>query len=317
MIIKRRTKPLPLQTLDALITRVPSNHPKLPEMKIDAAIRNKGYYGEQQVDYHLERLLPHTLMLQDVCLSINNYNVQIDTILITNYAIYCIESKNFEGKIIFNTALRQFIRDDGGNEAGFRDPISQVETQKIQLMNWLHQQGFKHIPIHYFIAVSDPRTIIEVKGDELSIAKIVAHAEHIPSMILAKDQKLKAEGCALLPTRKIGQVILNACQTYNVDILRQYAIKKSDILPGVKCPACHHLGMRRYQRSWHCIQCGKTSKDAHLRALNDYFILIRSWLTNNAARRFLKVESRHIVKRLLKSSNLTYQPNKRAWTRKK
>lgn len=316
MIIKKRTKPLALQVLDALIPRVSPNHPRLQELKKDAAIRNKGYFGERQVDYHLERLVRQAVILQDVSLPVFSRNIQVDTVVITNYAIYCIEVKNFEGKIIFNTILRQFIRDDGEKETGFRDPISQVENQKIQLATWLHDQGFRNIPVHFFIAVSDPRTIIQVRGDEQAIAKIVAHAEHIPSMILANDQKLKAEGRLHFPARKIGQTILNACQPHSVDILRHYSIQESDILRGVHCPVCERLGMRRHRRNWHCPHCKEISRNAHLKAFDDYFLLHNSWITNKKAMQFLGVGSRHIVTRLLKNSQLVYHPEKRVWTKK-
>src|SRR5690625_4443396 len=267
MIIKKRTKPFALQLLDALTSRVSSNHPRLQEMKKDVAIRNKGYIGEQQVDYHLERLDRQAIILQDVCLPVHSRRFQIDTLIITNYAIYCIESKNFDGKVIFNTILRQFTRVDGENETGFRDPISQVENHKILLISWLHEHGFRHVPVQSFIAVSDPRTIIKVVGDEQVIAKVVAHAEHIPTMILENDKKFKAKGRAQLPASQMGQTILNACQPHSIDILRRYAIQKNDILPGVHCPACNSLGMRRYKRRWHCTRCGNTSKKAHLSAI--------------------------------------------------
>lgn len=316
MIIKKRTKPLALQMLDALISRMQPYHPRLQEMRRDAAIRNKGYYGELQVDYHLEKLAQQATMLQDVSLSIHGRNVQIDTVIITNHAIYCIESKNYDGTITFNTILRQFTRNNGENEAGFRYPISQVKNQKIQLMTWLHEQGLRNIPVYYFIAISEPSTIIKAKGDEHAIAKVVAHAEHIPAMILERDQTLKREGRKTLRRHKIGKIILRACQTYSIDVMRKYNIEKKDILPGIHCPSCQKLWMERKWGKWLCNRCGKASKQAHLQALNDYFILINPSITNKNAMHFLKVSSRHIVSRLLKNSHLVYRPKSRTWLKK-
>src|SRR5690625_7523162 len=93
MVIKRRQKPLPLQMLDALMSRLPSNHSQIKVMQKDAAIRQKGYIGEQQVDYHLEKLTHQKTILQDVCLFIHNRRVQIDTVIIGKYGLYCVRSE--------------------------------------------------------------------------------------------------------------------------------------------------------------------------------------------------------------------------------
>lgn len=316
MVIKRRQKPLPLQMLDALMSRLPSNHSQIKVMQKDAAIRQKGYIGEQQVDYHLEKLTQQKTILQDVCLFIHNRRVQIDTVIIGKYGLYCVEVKNYEGTIIFNTVLRQFIRDDGKEEAGFRNPISQVEQQNMFMRMWLREKKFYNVPVHHFIAISEPSTIIKVEGDEQAIANIVAHAEHIPKMIQEKEQQLKQSGRAPLPVNALSEAILKACQPYYINVLRQYGIRKRDILLGVHCPKCERLRMRRQRRSWYCPFCKQTSKTAHMKAFSDYFLLMDAWITNKQAMQFLQVSSRHVVTRLFKKSNLIYHPKYRAWTKR-
>src|SRR5690625_1801359 len=110
MIIRRRSKPLVLKKLEMVSLRLSKNFPRLQEIQQEIAIRNKGYIGEKKVDYHLEVLAPQFTIIQDVCLKAQGRSFQIDTIIMTNHAIFCIESKNFDGTITFNTIFKQFTR---------------------------------------------------------------------------------------------------------------------------------------------------------------------------------------------------------------
>src|SRR5699024_11831545 len=100
---------------------------------------------------------------------------------------------------------------------------------------------------------------------------IVAHAEHIPKMIQEKEQQLKQSGRAPLPVNALSEAILKACQPYYINVLRQYGIRKRDILLGVHCPKCERLRMRRQRRSWYCPFCKQTSKTAHMKAFFGLF----------------------------------------------
>ncbi|ALX47744.1 nuclease-related domain-containing protein [Lentibacillus amyloliquefaciens] len=116
MILKNRTKPLPLVKLDAIIPRLDPQFPLLTKIKLDAKIRQQGYTGERKVDYPLDSLAPTCTILHDVYLRINGKNIQIDSVILTNYQITLLESKNYYGTIIFNTLLKQLVRDNGQME---------------------------------------------------------------------------------------------------------------------------------------------------------------------------------------------------------
>lgn len=312
MIIKKRTKPLVLQKLDAVIPRLSPQFPRLAGLQEEASRRYKGYIGEQKVDYHLDRFSNKYTILQGVCLQVEGKTFEIDTLVITRQAIYCIECKNYNGTIIFDTILNQFTRSDGKIETGFRHPITQAEKQQLQLTKWLHKRHH-HIPVYFFIAISDPSTVIKVNGDEETIVRVVAHGAFIPQKIIDKEEALKAGGGARARPHEIGAAILRACMEYDFDILRKYDIKRTDIMTGVHCPGCGRLGMERIYGSWRCNVCNKLSKHAHKRALSDYFHLITPWITNKECMRFLQLKSRAVATRLLSSSNLQYQKEYRRW----
>lgn len=318
MIIKRRSKPLVLKKLETVMSRLPPHFSGIAKLQSDITKRYKGYIGEQKVDYHMLQLLPPKFtLLQDVCLQVNSTKIQLDTIVITQHAIFIIEIKNYNGTLIFDTLLNQFTRSDGDRETGFRHPITQAENQQLHFISWLHERNLHHIPVHFLIAISDPSTIFKVIGDRESIAGIVGHGENIPGKIQKIDEKMSLAGRPSLDSRKIGKTIFQENQEFETNVLHKYGIKDSDILPGVQCPHCEHLGMVRRHKKWHCMKCGEYSKHAHLKTLSDYFLLFKPWITNKECVNFLQIHSRHVVSRLLKNSNLIYEPKTRRWSQNK
>lgn len=315
MIIKKRTKPLALQKLEAVIPRLSPHFSNLSELQSDLARRYKGYIGEHKVDRHLGQFADKCTILQDVCLKVDGKEFQIDGMVITSHAIYCIEMKNFNGQIIFNTTLNQFTRSDGKVETGFNHPIAQAEFHQFQLTKWLHTHNLHDIAISYFIAVSDPGTIIKVIGDEEAIGRKVTHGAFIPKKIIAEDEMLQAGGQPKLNHAKIGQAILQANKLYDRDNLGKFDVLSDDILTGVHCPGCGELGMERMYGMWKCPACGDKSKHAHQKAISDYLLLINPWLNNKQCRHFLRINSRALATRLLKRSGLQHQSDRKRWVK--
>ncbi|UJL45831.1 NERD domain-containing protein [Virgibacillus sp. NKC19-16] len=171
-VMKKRTKPLILKKYKALLPRLHPNFPRLADVRHEDNKSKKGYEGELEVDYHLEPLSREYTILQDVCLQVQGKTFQMHNLVITQQAINIVDVKNYNGTIIFDTPLDQFTRDDGAVETGFSHPITQVQLQKSNLQQWLLERNFPNIPINYFIAISDPSTIIKVEGDKEKIAEV-------------------------------------------------------------------------------------------------------------------------------------------------
>ncbi|WP_010095234.1 nuclease-related domain-containing protein [Ornithinibacillus scapharcae] len=149
MLLKKREMPIPLMQLQALIPRLSPDYPLLAKLKWDEKARLKGYEGERNIDYFIGLLADRFHILHDVCLTVNSLIVQIDSIIISNKAVYIIEMKNYSQKVIFDTKLNQFIQTDGKVDKGFNNPIMQAENQRLQLRMWLQQHGI-NIPIYFW-----------------------------------------------------------------------------------------------------------------------------------------------------------------------
>ncbi|MFB4167217.1 NERD domain-containing protein [Virgibacillus sp. JSM 102003] len=317
MNIRKRTKPLPLRKLDAAIPRLPTDFPQLKAMKEAAAIQQKGFSGELKVDYYLDYLATNCTILQDVYLRVNGKNVQIDSLILSQQAIYIVDSKNYNDTITFDTTLKQMTRSDGKVEKGFEYPITQVQNQRFHLLNWLSQHNLPNIPIYYFVVISEPSTIIKVNGDTEALGKVVAHAARIPSMIMENEQQLSEQSVNKIQDRKIGNMILKECNEFDMDIMKKFSIKLKDLLPGVFCPECGRLGMERVHSGWKCNRCNLFSKSAHEQALEDYFLLIKNCISNSECMRWLCFNSKNIATKLLKDYPLQYNLGNRNWHMKK
>lgn len=314
MILRKRTKPILLRKLDASLPRLPRNFKHWNKLETEIARRYKGYIGEIKVDgYIRSHFAKWCTVLHDVTLKIDSTQIQMDSIIISPHAIYILEIKNFNNSIIFNTILDTFTRDDGKVVTGFRHPITQAETHQLNVIQFLSEHGYHYVPVHFFIAVSEPSTIIKVIGEEQAIAKVVLHGEHIPKKIMELEERYERESTSKLPHLEIGEAICRVCYDFDFNILGKYGVKWKDIMPGVHCPVCGYLGMERKHSNWKCRKCNSLSKKAHVKALSDYLILIKPWITNKECMRFLNINSRNLATRLLKTSNLKYEHKKRRW----
>lgn len=317
MILENRSKPTPLKKLDAVLPRLSPHSKKENELEVESRLRYKGYIGEIKVDGYINtHFEKQYTILHDITLKIDGKETQIDSIIITPHAIYILEIKNYNGTIIFNTILHQFTRDDGKIETGFRHPITQAETNKLKLKHWLYERKLHHVPVHYFVAISEPSTLIRVIGDEKLIAKVVAHGEHIPKKIMQMETQYQKETPAKLQHRKMGAAILKESYDFDFNILGKYGVIRADILPGVHCPKCGFLGMDRRHTNWKCKKCDNKYKYAHLRAIKDYFLLINSSLSNKECRWFLQLHSRSVATRILQNSGLEYNAKRKRWYKK-
>src|SRR5690625_927867 len=247
MILRYRQKPLPLKKYEILISRLRPDFSDVNKIKAAADKRLKGYIGEKNTDYHTDLLASQFSILHDICLMIHGKSVQMDTLIVTPHAIFSIESKNYEGVITFDTVLKQLIRNDGQKEKGYRYPITQVELQKMKLQSWLQQNNLLHIPIFSLVAISDPATVIKVIGDQEAIAKMVFHAEYIPKHIIDINERLRGDK---LNHQKIAHKILRECVEYDRDIMAEHGIKARDLTPGIGCPKCGTLGLKRMYGTW-------------------------------------------------------------------
>ncbi|MEB1806924.1 MAG: NERD domain-containing protein, partial [Bacillaceae bacterium] len=306
MIKKTRTVPVKILKLQALLRRLPRQHPKRRLVEEELAKSLAGYYGEKSIDYYLSFLPQEYLILHDLRLPDSEKRYfQIDTLILSPKFFIILEVKNISGTLIFDQTFHQLIRQTSEKEEGFPDPILQVKRQQAQFQSWLTQHKFPRVPIIKFIVISNPATIIK-QGP----VDIVIHAASIPQKLKSVEEKYRQEIMPPKTLKKLSTLLVKQHQTADPDILERLCIAKEDVLTGVHCPRCEELSMIRKGHGWICPHCHYHSIDAFLLSLDDYALLFAKTITNQELRNFLQIPSTSVASKLLASLDLKYTGEK-------
>lgn len=297
-----RDLPIRIQKEEATLRRLPKNHPKFNKLKNSIEKRKAGHRGELNVDYHLSFLPSKYTILNNLHLKNGEKEFEIDRLLLSPNLILDIETKNYGGILIFHKDSKQLIQIFNGIEKGYPNPIQQAERQLFNLSKWLEARKLPSSPMDYLVTISFPKTII--KSDDDTIFQKILHAEHIVNKILELAKTHKTPLFDEKTLRKFKKTFLKASSPPDIIILEIWDIDPSEILTGVICPYCQHLPMIRLHSRWYCPNCKLESKNAHIQAIEDYFLIFKDTITNKECREFLHIPSRRTVEYILRSMSL-------------
>lgn len=180
----------------------------------------------------------------------------------------------------------------------------------MQLRKWLSLHDLCNIPIESLVVISSPRTIIKT-SDEILPNKII-HGANLPNRIKQIENQYKEE--AISNINGLINQIMNGHIPQRQNILVQYKVKEEELLKGVQCEECFTMAMLKEKQGWRCQNCNSTSKQAHLRALQDYTLLFGMITTNSKLRGFFNMQSSSAVKRLLQTMKIPYTGNNKGRT---
>jgi hypothetical protein len=314
LIAKKRTIPLKILILTALLRRLPKNHIKRPQILAELSRRIAGFKGEESFDFYLHSLDEKKYMIiHDLNLPDGKYNCQIDTILLSSKYFLIIEIKNMAGKLNFDTDNDQFIQIINRTEKGYPDPIAQAERQKEYLKKLLPT-----LIVDYLIVFTNPHSILSFTGKNTQIKQKICKSHSFLRKIDFFKKIYTEEILTSKDLRKVSRTLIKMNTPPTAYILEKYGIKKSELITGIHCPNCSFLPLAREKRKWYCPSCQTFSKDAHLYGLQDYFLLFDSKITNEEFRKFASCISSNIAYKLLLMCDLnnsgtnkgrTYFPN--------
>ncbi|WP_274856834.1 nuclease-related domain-containing protein [Bacillus methanolicus] len=304
LIAKERTVPIKILMLEALLRRLSNDHPRRPEFEEELTRRWAGYRGELSLDYYLN-FLPEDryFIYHDLHLANGPLHFQMDTLILTaNYALI-LEVKNFFGTINFEPTFNQFIRTVNDKEEGFPNPLAQVRRQRSQLLHWMNDHSLHNIPIEYLVVISNPSTIIKPLNGNSEMSRRILHSPNLLEKINDFEKIYSTGKLSSKDMRKLNRLLL---KSHTPPETQTFQIPKKELITGVQCPNCSLFSMERYKRNWHCPHCTHQSKDAHVQAIQDYFLLLSPTITNKEFREFLHLSSRHAASKMLSSMNLPF-----------
>ncbi|WP_141431061.1 nuclease-related domain-containing protein [Bacillus sp. 03113] len=308
MIVKDLKPSIHLQILEAINKRLLSGHPNQSKIEEDLAIRRAGYRGEKEVAFQLELFSQEKYKIfYDLRLNDGNHFFQIDALILSRNFALILEVKNMSGTIVFDPIFQQFYRVKDEEEKAYLDPISQVERQKLQLIKWLHTHQLPQVPIETFVVIAKPQTIIKTTSNPEEISKKVIHSASLHGKLHLFHENYQTEIMSEGELTQLTRQLLKKHTPQFPKLLQKYAISQNHLQKGVICPNCSSIPMKREHGKWRCLACRHTSKDAHLDALKDYYLLFGSEITNQKLRSFLLLPSTSVAAKVLHAMKIPYK----------
>lgn len=273
------------QGLLSLANRLHVQSPKYIQIQEELKRANSGEYGEHYISTLL-KTIPNVHVLHNLFI----HQQQIDFLILSESGCVVLEVKNIKGRLRFIQNPRQLVRiQEDGTEEIFQSPESQLEQNVAVVRALLNQHGIE-LPIYYAIVFPFHNTFF----DEVGTTPIV-----IGKDLLNFLRKLEQKSRLIDPQRVAKLFANNSNPWHRFPLCAHYNIPIGDILHGTQCPHCKAIPMTRLLRRWRCNDCGTIDHTAHVKALEDYRMLISDTISTKQAVQFLGLRNRYEAIRIL------------------
>lgn len=317
MFAKDLEVPFSLLQAEALEGRYKENQEKLVELKAKIKRLRSGYNGEKTINYHL-KLIPDEkyYIFHDLRLPVEKTFFQIDALLLSSKWILILEGKNHSGTLRFEK--NQMIQEVNNTKEVYENPISQANRHRILLRYLFGKEKVPKIPIENFVVVCKTSTEIIISSGYTEAENKVIKASDLLWKIEGLEHNFKKEYLNPKEIERVRELLLKKHTPNRMEILKKFEIAEANVTTGVQCPSCSFIPMTYERQKWICPSCHFSSKDAYIKAINDYFLIVKTSITNEELRRFLHLPSSRsatYIFSLLKlphrgnySSRVYYQP---------
>lgn len=283
--------------LKSLLRRLPANHSyrKFLEVELHRSIAGKS--GEDRVEKKFKEfyLDEEFHMLKNISLRIKDWKVQFDFILLTESCAVIVESKNISGKIHFIEETGEFFRYNNDDMKDvFDDLVIQLKKEIQFLTIWLNRRKI-YLPVDGLIVFTPKQCEFISKPKNVYVCKTYQLNDYLHKIL--QLHPLKAEIPKLMKIKKT--IESNQVPYQRIPLCEYYHINIEDLEYGVYCLECKRHSMHRHKRSWLCNQCGHRNRNAHKLAIQEFFSLAGTTITNQQFRSFCKIESQPVATRLL------------------
>lgn len=204
-------------------------------LKINSS-KIKGSIGEAKVNTRLNFIGKEYIVLKDILIkSSNGYTSQIDELVLSEYGLFVIETKNYKGWIFGNEKAENWTQVIYKEKHTFRNPIKQ---------NWSHIYALKsllsdypNIKYHPIVVFSGNATL---KSIESSVP--VIYSNRLNSTI----RRLSFEKCLSIDELNKIQTILESSELKernarkeHIKNIKQNVKEKKSKMANLICPRCN------------------------------------------------------------------------------
>ncbi|WML28686.1 nuclease-related domain-containing protein [Neobacillus sp. OS1-32] len=295
-----------LEQLEALEGRLPENHIAIPEIKLKIKSLRSGYNGEKAINYYLSQLPQDKFRIfHDLRLRCGKGFFQIDAFLLSQKMKLILEGKNHSGTLHIDR--NQMVQEYNGNREIYENPISQAERHKILMNYFLKQYQIPHFPSDCYVIFCKPSAEIILPTEYMEGYERIQRVGNLLNIIQASEKRFNRKLVNGATIDNISTLLLQSHTPKDYDVLKMFSIDNGDIVTGVQCPSCLRLPMTYHRMYWICPFCQFVSKDAHLKAINDYFLIFNTPITNSEVRTFLHLPNVRIASYLLSLVDLPHE----------
>ncbi|WP_144061515.1 hypothetical protein [Bacillus sp. 1NLA3E] len=168
----------------------------------------------------------------------------------------------------------------------------------------MKKHQFPDMPLEHLVVMINQNCILKFDGYTIAEQFRVCRGRQVLPRIDTISNQHGPDVLNPAMIRKLSRLLIKNDTEPSFDIEKIYKISRAGLRNGVFCPDCKCLGMSYHHGSWFCPRCKCQSRDAHLPALRDYFLLWGPEITNRQFRDFLCIDSVHKASKMLKKLNL-------------
>jgi hypothetical protein len=286
------------ESLERLLYRLPADHPQRKFLEVELYRRAAGKRGEDRlkrkfVEFDLDE--SHQF-LRNISLSIGEWKVQIDGLLLTERGAIVIESKNISGKLHFDEATGEFSRvDSDGIRTVMEDPTIQLNKHMRFLAKFFKLKEIA-LPINGLVVFTSKQCEFISKPKNNYVCKTYQMIDYLFNILQTFPPKVTRQDLST-----IDKLLQQHHTPYKRNPLcRQYFIDANDLLTGILCANCKkHSVIRKHKTGWICLECQKADEMAIHYAVQEYFSLIDDQLNNKRLREFCNLDSPYTASRIL------------------
>lgn len=208
----------------------------------------KGKVGEKIVSSKLLSLPDEYYLFNDVYIEVEGRSVQIDHVIISQYGIFVIETKNYKGWIFGTDKAEYWVKNMYGKKYQFRNPLKQNYSHVKSLQTLLDISIDKLVPIVVFLRGATLKC--NTTGN-------VVYYHQINNMILSYSTPIFTESEVQLLVKKLSSVYVvdkEKKKEHIYKVKHEINQKKAMLNSGV-CPKCNGRLIERHGKYGRFIGC--------------------------------------------------------------
>jgi hypothetical protein len=293
------------EALERLLYRLPENHSQRKFLEIELYRSAAGIRGEERlerkfIEFDLEE---NYQFLRNISLSIGEWKVQMDGLLLTERGAIIIESKNISGQLLFDEETGEFSRTDmEGVRTVMEDPTIQL-NKHIRFLTKFSKQKKMDVPIAGLVVFTSKQCEFLAKPKNNHVCKTYQLIDYLIKLI----QEFPRETTQPSISKIVKVLQKNQTPYQRIPLCQQYYIDSNDFQPGILCKHCKkHSIVRKNKTGWICVSYGRVDNQSIHLAVSEYFSLVHTSLNNRQFRKFCRIESPYAVSRLLAKFDLAF-----------